>query len=177
MGIIMKFFALIALFGVAQSLTLTQLSLGHDGEEEKKAAAPDAAAAPAKPVEGAPAKPAEGAPKKAEKPAAEEKDVGKLGDANADAAKAATEATANASDAAVDAGMKKAEAKAGPPRERTASEKTRDHVLNVAKVGQEAIESNESNNKEIADRYAAQDKVWEAAQADGTSGNARAASA
>ena len=163
----MKFFALIALFALAtetEALSLNQLASAdpaHEGEgkEAKPAPAPKAAE------------------KKPEKPAEEPKaaEVGKLKDPAEEAKKAADDALANKADAAVDAGTKAADEKAGPPRERTAAEKTRDHILGVARVGQEAIDSNEKNNKDIADRYAKQDKIWADAHAAGTSGSAIAA--
>ena len=152
----MKFFALVALFALAtetQAISITQLA-----EPEAKPA----------PAPKAPEKKKEKAPK-------EEKatDVAKQTDEKEEAAKGAAEATANKDDAAVEAGLNKANAK-DEPRERTAAEKTRDHILNVARTGQEAIEANEKNNAEIAAKWAAQDKAWAAADSAGTSGSVRA---
>ena len=102
----MKFFALIALAGVAQSVSLNQMA-----DPAPAAAAPaPAAAAPA---------PAAAAPADAAKPAEP-------------AAAAPADGTAPPADAA-------AKPAKSPIRERTAEEKQRDHILNVAKVAQEAI--------------------------------------
>ena len=152
----MKFFTLVALFALAtetEALSLNQLASAdpaHDEEVKKEEAA------------AKPAAPPKAADKKPEKPAEEAKaaETGALKDADAEAKKAADDAVANKADAGVDAGLKAADEKAGPPRARTAAEKTRDHILNVARVGQEAIESNEKNNEAIAKKWAAQDKVW-----------------
>ena len=153
----MKFFALVAIIALAtetQAISISQLA-----EPEAKPA----------PAPKAPEKKKEKAPKE-EKAA----DVAKQSDAAADAEAGAKDATANKADAGVDAGLAKSDEKA-KPRERTAAEKTRDHILNVARVGQEAIEANENNNKEIAAKWAAQGKAWDKADSNGTSGSTRAA--
>ena len=162
----MKFFALIALFALAtetEALSLNQLA----------SADPAPAAEETKDAKPAPAPKA--ADKKKEKAPEETKVDAKLKDEGEDAKKAAEDATKNSADAAVDASVKASDEKAGPPRERTAAEKTRDHILGVARVGQEAIEANEKNLKEHAERYAAQDKVWDKENSEGRSGSARAA--
>ena len=155
----MKFFALIALFALAtetEALSLNQLA----------SADPAPAAEETKDAKPAPAPKA--ADKKKEKAPEETKVDAKVKDEGEDATK-------NSADAAVDAGVKASDEKAAAPRERTAAEKTRDHILGVARVGQEAIEANEKNLKEHAEKYAAQDKVWDKENSEGRSGSARAA--
>ena len=61
---------------------------------------------------------------------------------SAHSAKAADAATAPKGEGDVDAAIAKTDKKA-ERRERTAEEKTRDHILNNARKGQEAIQGNE----------------------------------
>jgi hypothetical protein len=172
----MKFFSIIALAGLAQALTLNQLNSAEPAAAEP-AAEPSAAAGTAKPEAGsadkkaAPAAPAAEAEAGAPKPAAEVVDK----EAVAEADKKAAEAPANG-DAGGEAVADAAAAKAGKPidvsdaptappkkaepeREYTAAEKTRNHILKIASTGQNAIESNDGNLKDIADKYAPKPKI------------------
>ena len=142
----MKFLAVIALIGLTQAIKVEQLVSADP--------APAAAAAPAPAAAAAPAPAAE-----AKLPATPETTKPVTPAAAADAAKAAADAKADPAAAAADAAegdTKKAEAKAAEVvRDYTSEEQTRKRMINIAKVGQEAIAWNVSNTKAIEEKWAA----------------------